>query len=75
MSLAEQIYQRALKLPEPAAQEVLDFINLLDAKNDALQIPPFNIVAKAERKPGSAKGIIWMADDFNDSIDDFDDQL
>ncbi|GAB4276440.1 MAG: hypothetical protein Kow0065_23760 [Methylomicrobium sp.] len=29
MSLAETIYQHSLNLPEPAAQEVLDFIEFL----------------------------------------------
>lgn len=30
MSIAKQIYQEALKLPDPLAQEVLDFIEYIE---------------------------------------------
>lgn len=32
MTLAEMIYQRSLKLPEPAAREALDFIEFLEQR-------------------------------------------
>jgi hypothetical protein len=32
MSLAETIFQHSLKLPEPAAREVLDFIEFLERR-------------------------------------------
>lgn len=32
MTLAETIYQRTLKLPEPAAREALDFVEFLEKR-------------------------------------------
>lgn len=32
MNLAETIYQHSLRLPEPAAREVLDFIEFLESR-------------------------------------------
>jgi len=29
----------------------------------------------APRRPGSAEGMIWMSDDFNDSFEDFTDDI
>ena len=39
MSVAEQIYQEAKRLPEPIAREVLDFIGYLEAKHGLVQTP------------------------------------
>lgn len=36
MSIAKKIYQEALKLPEPLAQEVLDFIEYIEKKHGIL---------------------------------------
>lgn len=33
MNIAEKIYQEARRLPEPLSQEVLDFIEYLEAKH------------------------------------------
>jgi hypothetical protein len=30
---------------------------------------------KKERQPGSLKGKVWMADDFNEPLDDFKDYM
>jgi hypothetical protein len=37
MSVAEQIYLEAKRLPEPIAREVLDFIGYLEAKHGLAQ--------------------------------------
>ena len=65
MNLAETIYQHSLRLPEPAAREVLDFIEFLEQRND---IAVSGTVAPRPtakpRRAGSAKGkLIVLAED------------
>ncbi|MER2528792.1 MAG: DUF2281 domain-containing protein [Candidatus Competibacter denitrificans] len=58
MTQAELVYQQLQQLPESAIAEVFDFVKLLAHKNlDLKNQPP--------RQPGSAKGLIWIADDFD----------
>jgi antitoxin (DNA-binding transcriptional repressor) of toxin-antitoxin stability system len=43
---------------------------LLDGDRPAIRLMPIDAV-KPDRKPGSAKGIIWMSDDFDEPLEEF----
>lgn len=66
MTQAELVYEHLKQLPEPLLTEVLDFVRYLEQKQ-----------AHAEkhlpRQPGSAKGQVWIAEDFDAPLDDFKD--
>jgi hypothetical protein len=64
MNQAELAYQHFKQLPEAMAAEVLDFVQFLQHKQAQAQI-------RTVRSPGSAKGQIWVADDFDAPLDDF----
>ena len=66
MTQAEQVYQRLQQLPESAVTEVFDFVKLLEQR----QLEPKD---QEPRQPGSARGLIWVADDFDAPLDDFKD--
>lgn len=63
MSVAEQIFQKAQALPEPAQKSVLEFVEKLAGQNGSSQIPRATF--------GSAKGLIHMAPDFDEPLEDF----
>ena len=63
MSVAEQIYVKAQVLPEPAQKTVLDLVEKLMAQ-DASPKP-------SGPKAGSAKGLIHIAPDFDEPLEDF----
>ena len=63
MSVAEQIFEKAQVLPEPAQKSVLDLVDKL-ARQNGLARPP-------APKAGSAKGLIHMAPDFDEPLEDF----
>ncbi len=65
MTSAELVYQHLKQLPESVAAEVLDFVEFLEHKRAG--------TAKQPREPGSAKGQIWIAEDFDAPLDDFKD--
>ena len=45
---------------------------VIRAKNGrAVKLVPTPIRSKKPRKAGSARGQVWMADDFDDPLDDF----
>jgi len=63
MSVAEQIFQKAQVLSEPAQKTLLDLMEKL-----AMQ----SVVSKAPApKAGSAKGLIHIAPDFDEPLEDF----
>ncbi|MBK7674926.1 MAG: DUF2281 domain-containing protein [Candidatus Accumulibacter sp.] len=66
MTHAELVYQHLKQLPDSVAAEVLDFVRFLEQKQA-------NVEARLPRQPGSARGLIWMAADFDASLDDFKD--
>lgn len=66
MTHAELVYQHLKQLPESVAAEVFDFVQFLEHKQATVSI-------QEPRKPGSAKGLIWVADDFDAPLDDFKD--
>ena len=63
MSVAEQIFKKAQALPEPAQKTVLDLVEKLVHQN-AASTPP-------APKAGSAKGLIQIAPDFDEPLEDF----
>ncbi len=66
MTHAELVYEHLRQLPDSVVVEVFDFVQFLEHKMEKQQsIPP--------RQPGSARGQIWMADDFDAPLDDFKD--
>ena len=49
---------------------------LIEAENGrAVKLVPASIKPVKSRKPGSARGKIWMAEDFDDPLDDFDEYM
>lgn len=43
---------------------------LLNGDRPAIKLTPIQLV-KPNRKPGSAKGLIWMSDDFDEPLEEF----
>lgn len=64
MSTAELIYSKVKTLPESAQKTLLQFVELLT--NDSSPEPPARI------QPGSAQGLIKIAEDFDAPLPDFD---
>ena len=67
MSVAEQIYVKAQVLPEPAQQTVLDLVEKLVQQT----APP----TESKAKFGSAKGLIHIAPDFDEPLEDCKDYM
>jgi antitoxin (DNA-binding transcriptional repressor) of toxin-antitoxin stability system len=53
-----------------AGEEVI----LLDGDRPAIKLTPIPAI-RADRKPGSAKGLIWMSDDFEEPLEEFQEYL
>jgi hypothetical protein len=64
MSTAELIYSKAKTLPDSAQTAVLQLVELL-AKE-----PSVKTLARIE--PGSARGLVSMAEDFDAPLEDFE---
>ena len=64
MSVAELIYAKAKTLPESAQVALLQLVELL-AKEPSTK-PPTHI------EPGSARGLVSMAEDFDTPLADFE---
>ncbi len=64
MSTAELIYSKAKTLPDSAQTAVLQLVELL-AKEPSVKTP-------ARIEPGSAQGMISMAEDFDAPLADFE---
>jgi antitoxin (DNA-binding transcriptional repressor) of toxin-antitoxin stability system len=43
---------------------------LLNGDRPAIRFTPIESI-KPDRKPGSAKGLIWISDDFDEPLEDF----
>lgn len=61
--MAQQIFEEVQVLSEPAQKSVLKFVEKL-----AIQNPAFK---KSAPKAGSAKGLIHIAPDFDEPLEDF----
>ena len=66
MASAELVYQHLKQLPESLVAEVLDFVEFLEHKQSGT-------ANKQPREPGSARGQVWMAEDFDAPLDNFKD--
>jgi len=66
MTQAELVFEHLKQLPEPLLAEVMDFVQFLEQKQARAEKHP-------PRQPGSAKGQIWIAEDFDAPLDDFRD--
>ena len=64
MSMAELIYSKAKTLPDSAQTAVLQLVELL-AKEPSVKTP-------ARIEPGSARGLVSMAEDFDAPLADFE---
>jgi antitoxin (DNA-binding transcriptional repressor) of toxin-antitoxin stability system len=53
-----------------AGEEVI----LLDGDRPAIKLTPIP-VSRPNRQPGSAKGSIWISDDFDDPLEEFQEYL
>jgi hypothetical protein len=69
MNLAESIYQHSLNLPEPAAREVLDFIEFLEQKEAKKKSHTKAHDDTAQFLAALSGG---LSEDFPDDIDDSD---
>ncbi|MBK7001988.1 MAG: DUF2281 domain-containing protein [Rhodoferax sp.] len=65
MTHAELVFVHLQKLPESVGAEVFDFLQFLEQKRSLAE-------KRQPRQPGSARGQIWTADDFDAPLSDFD---
>ena len=63
MSTAEKIFVKAQALPEDAQTALLHIVELLRKEMPA--------TSHVQPKAGSAKGLITLADDFDEPVEDF----
>jgi antitoxin (DNA-binding transcriptional repressor) of toxin-antitoxin stability system len=47
---------------------------LLNGDRPAIKLTPIGTI-RPNRKPGSAKGLIWVSDDFDEPLEDFKEYL
>lgn len=59
-----ELYAKLVKLPDELKKEADDFVEFLKTK---MKDQPLN----KTKKPGLAKGLIEMSDDFDEPLDDF----
>ncbi len=69
------VLEKVKQLPPDKQKEVEDFINYLLDKYTSVTGRQESIADKRRRNMGWAKGKIWIADDFNDTPEDFKDYL
>ena len=69
------VLEKVNQLSPEKQQEVEDFIDYLINKYAIPTINDEAIAEKRKRNLGWAKGKIWMADDFNDTPEDFKDYM
>jgi Protein of unknown function (DUF2281) len=71
MSVSELIAQKVSSLPDEKQAEVLDFVEFLQQKEQATS----DIKPKHPRQFGSAKGMIRMAENFDEPLEDFEEYM
>jgi len=70
------ILEKLQKLPPEKQQEVEDFLDYLLDKYVTKDDVDMETIAEQRRKnAGRLRGQIWMADDFNETPDDFKDYM
>ena len=74
--MSSDILEKVKQLPFEKQQEVEDFIEFLLSKYKEKDIVSSESLAERRlRNMGWAKGQVWMADNFNDTPDDFKDYI
>lgn len=71
LSIREKLVQQLQDLPERSLPEVLTFVEYLTWKSASQGEDKPLPVGKGNRQPGTAKGMIVMADDFDEPLEDF----
>lgn len=71
--MSTNVLEKVKQLPADKQKEVEDFIDYLLYKYGEDEIE--NVAEKRKKNLGWAKGKIWMAEDFNDTPEDFKDYL
>lgn len=69
------VIEKVKQLPPEKQKEVEDFIDYLISKYKAGAEVNESLAEKRRKNMGWAKGQIWMADDFNETPEDFKDYL
>ncbi len=72
--MGEKLLEEIQKLPFEQQKEVEDFVGYLKSKYLPLQDKK-GIAERRTKNLGWAKGQIWMADDFNETPEDFKDYI
>ncbi len=73
MTTAELVYEHLKQLPEPTLVTVLDFVEFLEQKQRHSSCVGGPEGTDGPRQPGSARGQVWMAPDFDAPLEDFKD--
>ena len=74
--MSSDILEKVKQLPFEKQQEVEDFIEfLLNKYKDKDIVSSESLAERRLRNMGWAKGQVWMADNFNDTPDDFKDYI
>ncbi len=71
MTTADLVYEHLKQLPEPTLGTVLDFVQFLEQKERQSGRTGGSKVTDGPRQPGSARGQVWMAPDFDAPLEDF----
>ena len=72
--MGDELLEEIKKLPFEQQKEVEDFVDFLTQKYVS-PVENESIGEKRKKNLGWAKGKIWMADDFNETPDDFKDYI
>ena len=70
-----EVLEKLKQLPLDKQQEAEDFISFLMEKYATDRTNTESISEQRKRNAGWMKGQIWMADDFNDTPEDFKDYV
>lgn len=70
-----EVLEKVNRLPLDKQQEIEDFINEVIGKYDTSLQDQISITELRKKNMGWAKGKIWIAEDFNDTPEDFKEYL
>lgn len=74
--MSADVLEKVKQLPPDKQQQVEEFIDFLLSKHQPANTKTKEEIAEMRmRNAGWAKGKIWMADDFNETPEDFKDYL
>lgn len=72
--MSNDVLEKVKQLPPDKQQQIEDFAEYLIAKYTVRE-PGESLAEKRRLNEGWAKGKVWMADDFNETPEDFKDYL